>query len=40
VAGIELLVPYIYADNVTNKNNADVLFSGFGPMMGLKINLN
>lgn len=40
IIGIELLVPYIYADNVTNKYNEDILFNGLGPTLGLKINLN
>ncbi len=34
--GIELLIPYIYVDNITNSNNADVLFNGIGPTIGLK----
>jgi len=40
VIGIEMLVPYVYVDNVTNKYNADILFNGLGPTVGLKINLN
>ena len=37
---IELLVPYIVVDNITNSSNASILFNGIGPTIGIKISLN
>lgn len=37
---LEMVIPYIYAQNITNPYNADILFSGFGPMVGIKFCLN
>ncbi len=37
---MEVLVPYIVVDNITNNYNADILFNGVGPTIGVKFSLN
>lgn len=37
---MEILVPYIVVDNITNNSNADILFNGIGPTIGVKFSLN
>ena len=37
---MEILIPYIVVDNITNNSNADILFNGVGPTIGVKFSLN
>ncbi len=37
---IDLIIPYIIVDNITNSNNSDILFGGIGPTIGIKYTLN
>lgn len=37
---MELAIPYILVDNITNSSNSNILFNGIGPTIGIKFSLN